>query len=234
MTLLEKINQLNLKPRNAPAGVKVSTFGEWLRKLRTGQDIGEIPTALLTLYCDGRINESGGLKMGFAEIFSGRKVAGQYGSQIVEFKAAKVEIASTPTQEEAKKWVRDFELPSGAPGIGVEKIPTKMEDVLEAANATNKKDFSRIVSEKIPAKKPLKLYTTTVEEISTAARSVHLQPFALNTMDDPMIRRLKSDKGVSFWVLYCAKNKYRLDMADVGCSIATEEGTFVLSDFAKK
>lgn len=67
MTLLEKINHLNLKPRNAPVGVKVSTFGEWLRKLRAGQEIGEIPTALLTLYCDGRI--AGGANLGSAENF---------------------------------------------------------------------------------------------------------------------------------------------------------------------
>lgn len=69
MTLLEKINHLNLKPRNAPDGVKVSTFGEWLRRLRAGKGIGEIPTALLTLYCDGRIN---GLKLGSAENFPGQ------------------------------------------------------------------------------------------------------------------------------------------------------------------
>ena len=56
MTLLEKINHLNLMPRNAPAGVKRSTFGEWLRKLRAGQDVGEIPAVLIELYCNNLMN----------------------------------------------------------------------------------------------------------------------------------------------------------------------------------
>lgn len=168
MTLLEKINQLNLKPRNAPAGVKVPTFGEWLRKLRAGQEIGEIPTALLTLYCDGQINESGGLKLGSAEIFSREE-------PII---ASKADIYDAPA-------------------------------ILETIKEKN-------ANSKLPA------------------RSVTLHPFSLNTMDGPMTRKMKSDKDGNYWVLYCKKNKYRLELADAGCSIVTEEGEFVLSDFAEK
>lgn len=60
-TLKEKINYLNLKPRNAPEGIKVDTFGKWLRAIRRGDDIGEIATAFLHLYCDGRLNSDLGL-----------------------------------------------------------------------------------------------------------------------------------------------------------------------------
>ncbi len=90
--------------------------------------------------------------------------------------------------------------------------------------------------QKIPAKKPLNLPITTVSDHGAPKpqREVRLTPFAANTMDDPMIRRLRSDKGANYWVLYCKRNKYRLELADIGCSIVTEEGTFVLSDFTKK
>lgn len=64
MTLKDKINLLNLKPRNAPEGVSVSAFGKWLRMIRKGKDPGGVAVAFLTLYCDGRINEDGRLKVG--------------------------------------------------------------------------------------------------------------------------------------------------------------------------
>lgn len=60
-TLKEKINYLNLRPRNAPGGIKVDTFGKWLRAIRRGEDIGEIATAFLHLYCDGRLKSDSGL-----------------------------------------------------------------------------------------------------------------------------------------------------------------------------
>lgn len=201
MTLLEKINRLNLKPRNAPAGVKVSTFGEWLRKLRAGQDIGEIPAALLTLYCDGQINESGGLKLGSAEISSREEPIVEprtdtYGAST---------ILETINEETAQK------------------IPAKTRNPL----------MSEAMKQITPAaKKKARDFTDAVNNLP--ARSVMLHSFATNTMDLPMTRKLRSDKGINYWVLYCAKNKYRLELADVGCSIETEEGTFVLSDFAKK
>lgn len=209
------IVKLQVPPSQGPPGeepkkpIDLSQATGWIKNPTATKAIEQ----LLWRLCDEKV-ESGltfskpGRKKEsvVAEIFSEKKVTGQYGSQKVEFNPVKVEMPSTPPLEEAKKWVKTFELPSGAPGIGVEKIS---------------------------AKKPLKLHTTPVGEIPTA-RSVTLHPFALNTMDDPMIRKLRTEKGVSFWVLYCKKNKYRLDTDVADCSIVTDEGTFVLSDFAKK
>ena len=61
MTLREKVLLLNLKPRNAPAGIKVATFGKWLRAVQKGEEIGSIATSFLTLLCEGRLNEDSGL-----------------------------------------------------------------------------------------------------------------------------------------------------------------------------
>jgi hypothetical protein len=60
-TLSEKVRLLDLRPRDAPPGIKVGTFGKWIRAIKRGGDIGEIATAYLHLYCDGRITEGGGL-----------------------------------------------------------------------------------------------------------------------------------------------------------------------------
>lgn len=59
-TLREKILLLDLKPRNAPAGIKSETFGKWLRAVKAGEEIGDVATVFLHLLCDGRLNVNGG------------------------------------------------------------------------------------------------------------------------------------------------------------------------------
>ena len=63
MTLREKVLLLNLKPRNAPAAIKVATFGKWLRAIQKGEEIGPIATSFFTLLCDGRLNTDSGTSL---------------------------------------------------------------------------------------------------------------------------------------------------------------------------
>lgn len=60
MTLRDKILLLNLKPRNAPEGIKSATFGKWLRAVQKREEIGPIATSFLTLLCDGMLNQESG------------------------------------------------------------------------------------------------------------------------------------------------------------------------------
>lgn len=190
MVRAASISELGISPSSivklSNGDVSFQTAGKWLKSVKPS-----VAVKYALMYFR--------LKLGSAENFSEGRVTGQYGSQKVEFGPAKVEVPSAPLIGEAKKRVKDFELPSGSPGTCVEKVPAKKPSV------------------------------PVVEK-----RTVTLQPFALNTMDDPMTRKIKSDKGFNYWILYCKENKYRLELADAGCSIVTEEGTFVLSDFAKK
>lgn len=154
-TIQELVAECGLVPSDivklSDGRLSIGQASVWLREFKLSMPA----ELLLEWYCKRKVEEGvGPLPVGrkksvVAGIFSGRKATGQYGSQIVEFEAAKVEME------------------------------TKMEDVLEAVNASNKKEFSRIVSEKIPAKnKNMKKENPYLEE-----RVIYEGPFTGSAAD---------------------------------------------------
>jgi hypothetical protein len=55
MTLSEKIRLLDLKPRNAPAGITTDQFGKWIRAVKSGKGVVASVAALLEIHCDALI-----------------------------------------------------------------------------------------------------------------------------------------------------------------------------------
>ena len=51
-TLAERVNSFRISPKDAPPPITADRFGKWLRAIRNGEDIEQIPAAIVSLVCD--------------------------------------------------------------------------------------------------------------------------------------------------------------------------------------
>ncbi len=153
MNIEERIKEVDLRPSDI---VKLQVLAEG-KPISLSQATGWIknPTAtkaieqLLWRLCDEKV-ESG---LTFSK--PGRKKE-SVSAEIFRTPEESDILASTvvfaPTQEKAKKWLREFELPSGAPGIGV--------DVSKPFHSTDSV-LNTVGKQKIPASEHLLSATPT-------------------------------------------------------------------------